>query len=179
MADDIESGIYAHGVITHRVTGKRVFAYEVDGFGNSIFMDDANVPSLLALPYLGFVDRDDEIYLNTREAILSRSTNPFFFSGSAGEGVGGPHVGYGYIWPMGVIVRGMTSLDGGEVKKCLDMLVEATAGTGFMHESFWKDDAKVFTRSWFAWANSLFGEFLVSIMEEWPEMILKQEGDVS
>ncbi|GMI04918.1 hypothetical protein TrRE_jg269, partial [Triparma retinervis] len=108
-------------------------------------------------------------------AVLSRESNPFFFKGTVGEGVGGPHVGYGYIWPMGIIVRGMTSTDPEEIQMCLDMLVEATANTGFMHESFWKDDAGRFTRSWFAWANSLFGEFVVKIMEERPEMILKGE----
>ena len=134
LASSISGGIYAHGVITHSATGKPVFAYEVDGFGNSLFMDDANIPSLLALPYLGFAKDDDEIYLNTREAILSRDTNPFFFKGAAGEGVGGPHAGYGMIWPMGIAVRGMTSTDEEEISTCLEMLVEATANTGFMHE---------------------------------------------
>jgi len=150
-----------------------VYAYEVDGFGNSVFMDDANIPGLLSLPYLGYVAEDDEIYINTRDAVLARETNPFYFEGKVGAGVGGPHQGYGKVWPMAITVQALTSTSSSEIKRCLDMLVEATAGYGFMHESFNKDDATDFTRPWFAWANSLFGELVVKIMNEYPEMILK------
>lgn len=86
----------------------KVFAFEVDGFGSAYFMDDANIPSLLSLPYLGFVDRNDPIYKNTRKFVLSEY-NPYFFKGEAGEGIGGPHVGPGYIWPMSIIMRAYTS----------------------------------------------------------------------
>ena len=172
LAETIHEGIETFGKITHPLTGKEVYAYEVDGYGNFVFMDDANIPSLLSLPYLGYVDKDDPVYLNTREAVLSADTNPFFFQGRAGEGVGGPHAGYGMVWPMSIIVRALTTDDEAEIKACIDALVHSTAGTGFMHESFWKDDVKDFTRSWFAWANSLFGELIMKIVDEKNEHLL-------
>ncbi|GMH99683.1 hypothetical protein TrLO_g1742 [Triparma laevis f. longispina] len=171
LADEIDEGIQTWGKITHPITKKEVYAYEVDGYGNFVFMDDANIPGLLSLPYLGYVDKNDPVYLNTREAVLSEITNPFFFKGRAGEGIGGPHQGYGMIWPMGITVRALTSTDANEIKECLEMLVDATAHTGFMHESFWKDDANDFTRTWFAWANSLFGELIMTLMDEHPELL--------
>ncbi|GMI15239.1 hypothetical protein TrVE_jg248 [Triparma verrucosa] len=171
LADGIDEGIQTWGKIVHPITKKEVYAYEVDGYGNFIFMDDANIPSLLALPYLGYVDKSDPVYLNTREAVLSEATNPFFFKGRAGEGVGGPHQGYGMIWPMGITVRALTSTNETEIKECLKTLVDSTAHTGFMHESFWKNDASDFTRTWFAWANSLFGELIMTLMDEHPELL--------
>ena len=172
LADEIEEAVEKFGKITHSVTGKVVYAYEVDGFGSAYFMDDANIPSLLSLPYLGYVNADDETYLNTREAVLSTRTNPFYFSGEAGEGVGGPHKGYGMVWPMAIAVRALTSLDRDEVMGCLKMLVKSSAGRGFIHESFWKDNVTQFTRPWFAWANSLFSEVITMIIDEHPSIIL-------
>ena len=129
----------------------KIFAFEVDGFGNCLMMDDANVPSLLALPYLGCVDAKNKIYKNTRRFVLSED-NPYFFKGTAGEGIGGPHIGYDMVWPMSIIMRAFTSSDDEE--------------TGFMHESFNKDNPDKFTRSWFAWANTLFGELIVKLYDE-------------
>ena len=137
-------------------------------------MDDANVPSLLSLPYLGFVDPTDPKYLITRQRVLS-GKNPYFFRGSGGEGVGGPHVGYGYIWPMSIAMRALTSTTELEVQWCLDMLKATTNSTGFMHESFWKDDPGKFTRPWFAWANSLFGELILMVADRFPGLIFKAE----
>lgn len=164
FADEVEKAIQKYAVVNHPKYGK-VYAYEVDGFGNASFMDDANVPSLLGLPYLGAVDRDDEIYQNTRKLIWS-TDNPYFFKGHTAEGIGGPHVGYDMIWPMGIIIRAMTSSDDAEIKWCIKTLRDTDAGTGFMHESFHKDDPKNFTRSWFAWANTLFGELLLKLVNE-------------
>ena len=147
-----------------------VFAYEVNGYGSFNVMDDANVPSLLSLPYLGLVGIDDKVYQNTRKMILSNE-NPFFFKGKAAEGIGGPHVGMDYIWPLSIIMRGLTSTDAKEIKMCLDMLQKTHAGTGFMHESFHKDDATKFTRKWFAWANTLFGEFVWKVYKERPHLL--------
>lgn len=147
-----------------------VYAYEVDGFGNHLLMDDANVPSLLSLPYLGCCALNDPVYRRTRALILS-ADNPYFFRGRAGEGIGGPHVGLNMIWPLGVIVRAVTSIDDREILYCLQVLKNTHAGTGFMHEAFDKDNPKKFTRSWFAWANSFFGELIVNLYERRPHLL--------
>jgi uncharacterized protein len=164
MAGEVEAAIKKYGIVDHPKYGK-VYAYEVDGFGNATFMDDANVPSLLALPYLGCVDKNDIIYKNTRRLIWS-TDNPYFFKGKAGEGIGGPHVGYDMIWPMSIIMRAMTSSDDSEIAWCVKTLRNSDAETGFMHESFHKDDPSNFTRKWFAWANTLFGELILKLVTE-------------
>jgi meiotically up-regulated gene 157 (Mug157) protein len=161
LAKEVSDALQTYAVATHPKFGK-VYAYETDGFGNHLFMDDANVPSLLSLPYLGAVDRNDVVYQNTRKLILSES-NPFFFKGRAGEGIGGPHIGSDYIWPLGITMRALTSVDRHEIDKCVDMLVSTHGGTGFMHESFHKDDPAKFTRKWFAWANTMFGEMILKV----------------
>ena len=148
----------------------QMFAYEVNGYGSRNLMDDANVPSLLSLSYLIPAMHADEAYLNTRKYILSNE-NPFFYKGKAGEGIGGPHVGADYIWPISITMRGLTSTDDDEIKKCLNMLQHSHAGTGFMHESFHKDDAAKYTRPWFAWANTLFGEFIWKVYREKPQLL--------
>jgi hypothetical protein len=151
-------------------TGKQIFAYEVNGYGSYNLMDDANIPSLLSLPYLGAVKLSNEVYQNTRSFVLS-AENPFLFKGKAGEGIGGPHVGVDYIWPLSIIMRGITSANDREIKLCLDMLQKTHGNTGFMHESFHKDDALKFTRKWFAWANTLFGEFVWKVYREKPHLL--------
>jgi meiotically up-regulated gene 157 (Mug157) protein len=128
-------------------------------------MDDANVPSLLAMSYLGDVSANDPIYRNTRRFVLSED-NPYFFRGRAGEGIGGPHVGYDMVWPMSIMMRAFTSTDDDEIRQCLQMLVDTDAGTGFIHESFHKDDATRYTRSWFAWQNTLFGELILKLIAD-------------
>lgn len=150
--------------------GGKIFAYEVDGYGNQLKMDDANVPSLLGLPYLGCIPVNDAVYQNTRRFVLSES-NLYFFRGSSAEGIGGPHVGLNMIWPLSIIMRGLTSTDDQEIAGCLKTLMRTHAGTGFMHESFDKDDPAKFTRKWFAWANTLFGEFVLKVMEERPAVL--------
>jgi len=148
----------------------QVIPFEVDGYGNMLFMDDANVPSLLSLPYLGAIDQESELYQNTRKLLLSEY-NPHFYEGKEGKGIGGPHVGKDYIWPMSIIIQGLTSNDKEEIKYCLDTLISTDDNTGFMHESFHKDDASKYTRSWFAWANTLFGEFVLKVVNNYPELI--------
>jgi hypothetical protein len=169
LAAEINAALQEYGIAHHPVYGK-VLAYEVDGFGNRLFMDDANVPSLLALPYLGALSINDPVYQNTRRMVLS-STNPYFFKGKAAEGIGGPHVGLNYIWPMSIIMRALTSSDKTEIAKCLFWLKKTHAGTGFMHESFNKDDATDFTRKWFAWANTLFGELIIKTHKYYPGLL--------
>jgi uncharacterized protein len=158
LAKEIATALQQHAITTHPKFGK-VYAYEVNGFGSFNLMDDANVPSLLSLPYLGSVKNSDTVYQNTRKLLLS-AYNPFFFKGKAGEGIGGPHVGIDMIWPLSITMRALTSANDKEIQDCIRMLVATHGGTGYMHEAFHKDDAKRFTRKWFAWANTLFGELV-------------------
>lgn len=169
LANEVEAALKKYATKDHPVYGK-IFAFEVDGFGSAYLMDDSNVPSLLSMPYLGAIKVDDPIYKNTRKFILS-TDNPFFFKGKAAEGVGGPHVGADMIWPMAITLQGITSVSDAEIKKCIAMLKSTHAGKGFMHESFHKDDPAKFTRSWFAWANTLFGEFLWKVYNEKPALL--------
>ena len=164
LAGEVEKALKKYAVYKHPKYGK-IYAFEVDGFGNRLLMDDANVPSLLAMPYLGDVPADDPIYENTRKFVWSED-NPYFFKGKAGEGIGGPHVGYDMIWPMSIMMKAFTSRDDAEIKECVEMLLATDGGTGFMHESFHKDDAGNYTRAWFAWQNSLFGELILKLVNE-------------
>ena len=169
LANEVEEAIQEYAVMDHLNFGK-IYPYEVDGFGNRLFMDDANVPSLLSLPYLDACDPEDPIYHRTRNFVLSQK-NPYFFKGSAAEGIGGPHVGMDMIWPMSIIMRGLTSDDDQEISYCLKILKNTHGGTGFMHESFNKNNPKNFTRKWFAWANTLFGEFVLKTYHEKPHLL--------
>jgi len=169
IAGEIERAIYKYGV-TRDLNGNPIFAYEVDGFGNVLKMDDSNIPSLLSLPYLGFVKKDDPLYLNTRRFVLS-DENPYFFKGSAGEGIGGAHIGINYIWPMSVTMRALTSTDDQEIIECLRILIKSCSTHKFMHESFHKDNPANFTREWFAWANSLFGELIIELANTRPHIL--------
>lgn len=169
LADEVEAAIKKYAIINTPQHGK-IYAYEINGFGSFNLMDDANVPSLLSLPYLNAVKDNDKIYQDTRRYVLSPD-NPFFFKGTAGEGIGGPHAGMDMIWPLSIIMRGLTSNDAAEVNKCLQMLKHSNAGTGFMHESFNKNDAANFTRKWFAWANTLFGELVVHTSGKYPGVL--------
>lgn len=169
LADEVAAALEKYAIATRTGFGK-VIAFEVDGFGNQLFMDDANIPSLLALPYLDAMSVDDPLYQNTRKLIWS-DANPWFFKGTAGEGIGGPHVGADMIWPMSLVMRAMTSTDDAEIKQCLKTLIATHAGTGFMHETFHKNDSSNFTRTWFAWANTLFGELIVKIYHIKPELL--------
>ena len=171
LADEVDAAIQKYGIVNHPVCG-RIYAFEIDGFGNALCMDDANVPSLLAAPYLGYCPFKDAIYQNTRNMIWS-DNNPYFFTGKAGEGVGGPHIGLGYIWPMSIIMKAFTTDNAEEIRHCLKMLRDTDGGTGFMHESFNAEDASNFTRSWFAWANTLFGELILKTLQEHPELLSK------
>ena len=169
LADEVDAAIQKYGVVNHPVAGK-VYAFEVDGYGNFYCMDDANVPSLLAAPYLGYCAQDDPLYQNTRKLVWSEN-NPYFFKGKDGEGIGGPHVGLDYAWPMSMIIKGLTTNDAAEIKECLTRLCNTDADTGFMHESFNVNDHHKFTRSWFAWTNTLFGELVVKAYRECPEIL--------
>lgn len=148
-----------------------VFFFEVDGYGSRVFMDDANIPNLLSLPYLGYVSRDDPTYQRTREKLWSPA-NPYFFQSEKYEGIGSPHTTPGSIWPLSLMMYALTSDREDEIRKALRMLMSSHAGTGFMHESFYRTRPEDFTRSWFGWANSLFGELIVHLYRTEPELLL-------
>lgn len=163
LGRQIEEGVRRYGMVDHPRFG-RIYAYEVDGLGNHLLMDDANCPSLLSLPYLGYCDPEEEVYRNTRAFVLSEE-NPFYFSGKVLRGVGSPHTPPHCVWPIAVTMQALTSRDPAEIRTCLEMLLASDAGTGYMHESIHVDDPENYTRAWFAWANSLFAELLIRIKE--------------
>lgn len=171
LAKEVETALGKYGSATH-VTAGKIISYEVDGYGNNLFMDDTNVPSLLTLPYLDAISASDPLYQNTRKYVLSEA-NPWFFRGKKVEGNGGPHVngGYDYIWPMSIVLRAMTSSNESEISQCLKWLIETDANTGFMHEAFLKDDPESYSRPWFAWANTLFGELILKVCHEHPALL--------
>ncbi|HKK41142.1 MAG TPA: glycoside hydrolase family 125 protein, partial [Bacteroidales bacterium] len=171
LASEVENALTGYASADHLKYG-RVIAYEADGFGNQLFMDDANVPSLLALPYLGCLSSSDPLYQNTRKFVLS-SDNPWHFSGKAGAGIGGPHEGEDMIWPLSIIIQALTSDDENEISNCLGILKRTHNGTGFMHEAFNKDDPSKYTRSWFAWANTIFGELILKVARDHPSVLEK------
>lgn len=164
LAAEIRAGIEKYGVTEHPGYG-RIYAFETDGFGNYNLMDDANSPSLLAMPYLGYCEKGDALYQSTRRFILSED-NPYYKVGTVAKGVGSPHTPNGYVWHIGIVMQALTSMDRTEIMECLKMLSETHAGTYYMHEAFNPNDPEEFTRPWFAWANTLFAELLVNLMEE-------------
>jgi len=199
MASSIQSAIDRHGIVTWN--DKKILAYEIDGYGNAYLMDDANIPGLLSMPYYGYMDPDDALYKNTREFVLS-SNNPYFYMSNTipdaqldfppievtspvkFAGLGGAHEWLDMIWPMGLIIQGLTGSGGDEQQKeelsyMLTQLVNSHAGTFCMHESFHKDDPTNYTRPWFSWANSLFGELIFYIEDEFPDLLEEQycQGD--
>jgi len=164
LAGEVETAIQKYGIVEHPEFGK-IYAFEVDGYGGRNLMDDSNVPSLLGLPFLGTVDLDDPIYQNTRRFAWSE-WNPYFFKGSVAEGIGGPHIGPDYIWPMSLVMLAHTSKDEKEIRYCIETIRDTDANTGFIHESFNKNDANDYTRPWMAWANTLFGELIIELQEK-------------
>lgn len=163
LAHEVETALGKYAVVKHPKYGD-IYAYEIDGFGNALLIDDANVPSLLALPYFSEVRKDDPVYLNTRRFVFS-ADNPYYFEGKSGAGIGGPHCGFDRIWPMSYVFKALTATDDADIVECLRLLRASDAGKGLMHESYDKDDPSVFSRAWFAWANSIFGELIIKLRD--------------
>ncbi|KAM0273571.1 hypothetical protein ACHAQH_008269 [Verticillium albo-atrum] len=167
----ISDGVWEHGVVKHRKYGD-VFAYEVDGYGSHIIMDDANYPSLLALPLMGFVESTNEVYQNTRKMLLEKAGNPYYLQGRVFEGIGGPHIGLSNAWPMSLLIQAQTSEDDAEITKSLDLVLKS-AKMGLVHESIDVNYITSYTRSWFAWANGVFAETILDIAKRKPHLIFK------
>jgi len=161
LADEIDEGIQTYGKIEHEEFGT-IYAYETDGFGNYVLMDDANVPSLLAAPYLGYCDIEDEVYQNTRKFLLSKH-NPYYYEGHIAKGIGSPHTPEEYIWHISLAIQGMTANNLEEKKEILNTFKVSDGGQNLMHEGFDVNDPNEFTREWFSWANSMFSEFLLHL----------------
>lgn len=164
LKEEIDHGIKDYGMVDHYKYGK-IYSYETDGYGNYSLMDDANVPSLLSIPYIGYTDTNDPIYINTRKFILSQD-NPYFYKGKCAAGIGSPHTPKGYIWHIALVMQALTSTDRKEIEEILMMLENTHGETGYMHEGFHADNPCEFTRPWFAWANSLFGELIYKLATE-------------
>jgi uncharacterized protein len=169
LAEEVAQALHEHAVVNLPGAG-RIYAFEVDAYGNYYCTDDGNVPSLLSLPYLGAVKSNEKLYQNTRRFLLS-ANNPYYCIGKAANGPGGPHVGIDMIWPLGLITQGLTSLHDSEIRQCLQTLQRTHADTGFMHEAFHKDNPQKFTRAWFAWANTIFGELVWKTFNERPHLL--------
>ncbi|WP_293930934.1 glycoside hydrolase family 125 protein [Iodobacter sp.] len=173
LADEVAAALQQCAIVHHPKHGV-VYAFEVDGYGSALLMDDANIPSLLSLPYLGAIAADDPVYINTRRFALS-TDNPWFFKGDQFEGNGSPHTLAPMIWPMSIIMRALTSDQDDEISHCLQMLKTSHASTWLIHESFAPDQPTRFTRSWFAWANTLFGELISKLAQNRPHLLLNKD----
>ena len=167
LANEVEAATRQHAIVS--TSAGTIWAYEIDGYGGTILMDDANAPSLLSLPYLDS-SLDSALYARTRSFVWSEQ-NPWFFRGTAGEGIGGPHVGRNSIWPMSQIMYALTSDRGAEVRTMIQILKGCAAATGFVHESYNRNNCALFTRSWFAWANTLFGELIARTVTHDPALL--------
>jgi meiotically up-regulated gene 157 (Mug157) protein len=159
LCREIDAGIAAHGIVEHPEHG-RIYAYEVDGLGGATLMDDANVPSLLAAPLLGYVDASDATYQATRRLILSEA-NPYFYAGRAAAGVGSPHTATRHVWPIALAVAGLTTPDRDERRAVVDTLCRTATG-GAMHESFHCDRPERYSREWFSWADAMYCELVLA-----------------
>ena len=161
LVTEVKEGISKFGIVEYAEFGN-IYAYETDGLGNYNLMDDANVPSLLSLPYLNWCTLDDPVYKNTRRFVLSKN-NPYYFSGKFASGIGSPHTPKNFIWHISLIMQALTSDSDAETKLLLRQIYQTAKTRGCMHESFNCDDSDEYTREWFAWANTLFA---VLIMEK-------------
>ncbi|KAI9243851.1 hypothetical protein BY458DRAFT_530156 [Sporodiniella umbellata] len=160
----IEKAIMKHGIVSHSVFGQ-IFAYEVDCFGSHLIMDDANIPSLLSLPILGFVSKNNRVYQNTRKLLLSQ-WNPWFFQGKIIRGIGSPHTGENMVWPMSLLVQIQTSSNESEMRDVLDMIKRTAKYTNsLICESVDSNNPEKYTRPWFSWANGLAGTTIANFFK--------------
>jgi meiotically up-regulated gene 157 (Mug157) protein len=155
----IEQGLRGHALVTDAVTGSR-WAYEVDGLGGVLEMDDANVPSLLSLPRLGYCRADDPVYRATRAFVLS-PRNPYYYGGVAAAGVGSPHTPRRHVWPIALAMAALTDPEEAAKRAAVETLLETRGSTDRIHESFHVDRPRKWTRRWFSWAEATFTELVL------------------
>ena len=162
FSKELREAVERYGVVPGEETD--YYAYEVDGFGQYLVMDDANLPSLLSMPYFGYCDKDDVRYQNTRKMILS-DKKPYFYEGKYAKGIGSPHTKPRYVWDIALGMQGLTSDSLEEKKELLQMMSRIDAGTDLMHEAIDVDDPNNYTRPWFSWANSVFCELVMDCLD--------------
>jgi len=160
LRNDVQRGIQTYGLVLVPKYGY-IYAYEVDGLGHAILTDDANIPSLLSAPYLGYTTPNDRYYENTRAFLLSQD-NPSFYQGQVARGIGSYHTPDRWVWPLALIVEGMTAVTVDEKHDVLTQLLASDPGDHLLHESFDPDDPRRYTRPDFGWPNALFSEFVLT-----------------
>jgi meiotically up-regulated gene 157 (Mug157) protein len=168
LRDEVQTGIQTYGV-TFTPNYGYVYAYEVDGLGHALLIDDANVPSLLSAPYIGYTKSTSFIYRNTRKFLLSRD-NPTYYVGKVARGIGSPHTSEGYVWPIAMLMQGFTATTDAERKDVLSQLLASDPGDHLLHESFNPDDPTKFSRADFGWPNALFSEYVMTTFEGVPPL---------
>jgi meiotically up-regulated gene 157 (Mug157) protein len=173
---EVQDGIQKYGEIFTPNYGY-VYAYEVDGLGNKTLMDDANIPSLLSAPYIGYTRADSFVYKNTRRFLLSKD-DPYYYIGSVARGIGSAHTSDGYVWPLALIVQGLTSTSDSERKDVLDQLLASDPGDHLLHESFDPNDPEKFSRKDFGWPNALFSEFVMTSLNGVPLIPMGNTSDL-
>jgi meiotically up-regulated gene 157 (Mug157) protein len=167
IASDIYGGVQRYGRVYVASRHAWIYAFETDGYGHSLFADDANVPNLTSLPYMGWCSQSDPTYLATRKLVLS-SANPWYFKGRYAMGIGSAHTPPGFVWPLGIIARGLTATSAKETAEAITTLAETDSADGLIHESFYPDGYWKYTREEFGWANALYAELLFRSVGGFP-----------
>ena len=176
LRDEVQTGIQTYGVVFTPNYGY-IYAYEVDGLGHANIMDDANVPSLLSAPYLGYTKPTSFIYRNTRKFLLSRD-NPTYYVGKVARGIGSPHTSENWVWPIAMMMQGFTASTDAERKDVLSQLLASDPGDHLLHESFNPDDPTKYTRTDFGWPNALFSEYVMTTFEGVPALPVGSTTDL-
>ena len=176
LRDEVQRGIQTYGLVLVPKYGY-IYAYEVDGLGHAILTDDANIPSLLAAPYFGYTAANDRYYQNTRRFLLSQD-NPSFYQGHVARGIGSYHTPDHWVWPLALIIEGMTSTNGSEKLDVLAQLLASDPGDHLLHESFNPDNPQQYTRRSFGWPNALFSEFVMTQFEGIAAIPMGDTGDL-
>ena len=176
LRSEVQDGIQKYGEVFTPNYGY-IYAYEVDGLGNKLLMDDANIPSLLSAPYLGYTKPDSFVYKNTRKFLLSKD-NPYYYVGSVARGIGSAHTSDGYVWPLALLIEGLTSTADTERRDVLGELLASDPGDHLLHESFDPSDPLKFSRKDFGWPNALFSEFVMTTLGGAPPQPMGDTSDL-
>ncbi len=169
LSVEIQRAIERYGQVNIRGIG-RIYAYEIDGYGHANLMDDANIPSLLSIPYFGYVGVHDVVYQATRTFILS-PRNPYYFTGKYASGIGSPHTPHGYVWPLALVMQALTSTDQSEINRVMGYIAASDTGDHRLHESFNSDWPESYTRADFAWPNALFAQMMLGRQGRLPAVL--------